>query len=218
VSFQLHAPAALLPWNDPLYPFNLSMGGSRPGQDVFGTRKISCFWLRSNPVPTALPRLPLRQRVYHSPWSFIATDRSLTALLLGMYLANGFAGRHVEGLWIQLHVFQTRYVMEMSGQHCGSGRTRMWRRTNYLPLRYIKPPLSFCNYMSTYSGSSPCLRLAKSEVSIAMKINIAVFWGRGVVKVTNVSEIPSASIFRVEDELAGSSTNVFTVSYFTLRP
>jgi hypothetical protein len=56
------------------------------------------------------------------------------------------------------------------------------------------------------------LRLVKSEVSIAMKINIAVFWGRGVV---NFSEISSASIFRVE-ELAGSSTKVFTVPYFTL--
>jgi hypothetical protein len=133
--FQLQAPAALLPWNDPLYPFNMSIRGSRLAQGIFEIRKITCFWRDSNPVKIALPRLPLRERVYHSLSSFIVTDRSFTSLPFGMCLPNGFAGRHVEGLWIQLHLFQTRYVIEMSGQHCGSGRTRMWRRKNSLPLR-----------------------------------------------------------------------------------
>jgi hypothetical protein len=72
--------------------------------------------------------------------------------------------------------------------------------------------------MSAYPGLNPYHRLVKSEVSTGIKIYTAVFWGRGVVKGTNISEIPSASIFRVEDELAGSSTEVFTVPYFTLRP
>jgi hypothetical protein len=53
---------------------------------------------------------------------------------------------------------------------------------------------------------------------MAIRFYTAVFWGRGVVKGTNISEIPSASIFRVEYELADSSTEVFTVPYFTPRP
>jgi hypothetical protein len=72
--------------------------------------------------------------------------------------------------------------------------------------------------MSAYPGSSPCFRLVKPEISTVIKTDIAVFWERGTVKGTNISEITSASIFRVEDELAGSSTNVFTVPYFTARP
>jgi len=86
---QLHAPAALLPWNDPLYSFHRCLGEPRAGLDVSEKRKISFFWRHSNPVPTALPRLPLLDTVYHSPQSFIATDRSsLTALPLDMCLLN----------------------------------------------------------------------------------------------------------------------------------
>ena len=60
--------------------------------------------------------------------------------------------------------FSDYYVMEMTGQHCGSGRTRTWG-TNYLPVRQITSPLSFSNYLSAYPGSNLCLRLVKSEVS-----------------------------------------------------
>jgi len=69
-------------------PFNRSMGKPRAGLDVFEKINISCFWGYSNPVPTALPRLPLRDRVYHSPSSFNSTDRGFTALPLGMCLPN----------------------------------------------------------------------------------------------------------------------------------
>ena len=43
------------------------------------------------------------------------------------------------------------------------------------PSGKSNPPLSFCNYVSAHRDSSPCLRLVKSEVSTAMKINTAVF-------------------------------------------
>ena len=59
---QLHAPAALLPLNETLYPFHRSLGEPRECLNVFENRKISCFWRHSNPVPTALPRLPLHDR------------------------------------------------------------------------------------------------------------------------------------------------------------
>ena len=51
---QLHALAALLPWNDPLYPFHRRLGEPRAGLNVLENRKITCFWRHSNPVPTAL--------------------------------------------------------------------------------------------------------------------------------------------------------------------
>jgi len=70
-------PRPHTPVERPPVSFHRSLGGPRAGLDVFEKRKISCFWAHSSPVPTALTRLPLRDRVYHSPSSVIATDRSL---------------------------------------------------------------------------------------------------------------------------------------------
>jgi hypothetical protein len=43
---------------------------------------------------------------------------------------------------------QTRYVMEMSGQHCGSGPTTVTNVENnkVFARTVINPPLSVCNY------------------------------------------------------------------------
>jgi len=131
VCCQLHAPAALLPWNDPLYPFHRSLGEPIAGLDVFEERITSCFWWHSNPVPTALPRLPLCDRVYHSPSQ---VSLLLTVASLHCHLPNDYEWK--EGQWIYLHVFQIRYIMEMNSQHCEAGPTtvRTWR-TKYLPVR-----------------------------------------------------------------------------------
>ena len=40
---QLHAPAAILPWNDPLYPFHSSLGEPIADLGVFIRKKITCL-------------------------------------------------------------------------------------------------------------------------------------------------------------------------------
>ena len=121
----------------PPVPIPQDSGWAQCRTGRFG-EKISCFWRYSNPVPTALPRLPLRDRVYHSPSSFVITDRSFTTLPLGTCLPNDY----------ELHVFQIRYVMEVSGQHCVSGPKTVTNveENKYLPVRYINFPycLSVC--------------------------------------------------------------------------
>jgi hypothetical protein len=84
VSCQLHAPAALLCTHS-----TAVWVGPEPVWTFWET-KICCFWRHSNPALTALPTLPLRDRVYHSPSSCIATDRSHTALQVDMCLPNDY--------------------------------------------------------------------------------------------------------------------------------
>jgi len=66
----------------PPVPIPQESGWAQCWTGRFGKRQISCFWRHSNPIPTALNSLPLRE----SPLSFIPTDRSFTTLPLGKCL------------------------------------------------------------------------------------------------------------------------------------
>jgi hypothetical protein len=178
VSCQLHAPVALLPWKDPLYPFHRSLGEPRAGLDVFEKRKISCIWWHSKPVPTALPRLPLHDRVYHSPSSFAATDRSLLhCRLVCAYVMTTSGKRGNEFIctyykfaaswrWAVSTVVRARQLFER-----GEQSICLWGKS-----------IPHCPSVIT-SKLTLAHSLVKSLVPTAIKINTAIFWRRGAAKV-----------------------------------
>ena len=68
---------------------SLRVSLERTSPKTYTCQKTSCFWGHSNHVQIALPRLPVRDRVYHSPSSFIATVLA-SLYSLGMCLPSDY--------------------------------------------------------------------------------------------------------------------------------
>jgi len=90
-------PGRITPVERPTVPIQQEYGWIQSRSECFWDKKNFLFLAALEPSTDALPRLPLRDRVYHSPSSFIATDRSLTALPLSLVCV--YRMTTLEGMW-----------------------------------------------------------------------------------------------------------------------